>query len=145
MFLITRRQRNRLAAGISLGNFSILRHKNLVGRSASSMPISHYVWRNNNRNKQKLENLNSREVQANHFRNFFCGRPQNRFTGNSYEILNKFRWSIDLPNGFVETDRLWASVSTLTANEVIHVANVKSSVVNHLTDVDGYTYQLADL
>jgi hypothetical protein len=96
-----------------------------VGRSASSMPISHYVWRNN-RNKQKLENLNNPGVQANHFRNVFCGRPQNKFTGNSYEILNKFRWIIDLPNRFVETDRLWASVSTLTANEVIHVANVRS-------------------
>ncbi len=126
MFLITRRQCNRLAARISLGNFSILRHKNLVGRSASSMPISHYVWRNNNRNKQKLENLNNRGVQANHFRIFFCGRAQNKFTGNSYEIVNKFRRIINLPNRFVETDRLWASVSTLTANEVIHVANVKS-------------------
>jgi hypothetical protein len=93
----------------------------MVGRSASSMPNSHYVWWNNNRNKTELENLNNRGVQANQFRNFFCGRPQNKFTGNSYEIVNKFRW-----NRFVETDRLWASVSTLTANEVIHVANVKS-------------------
>jgi hypothetical protein len=126
MFLITRRQRNQLAARISVGNFSILRHKNLVVRSASRMPISHYAWRSNNRNKQKLEYLNNRGVQANHFRNFFCGRPQNKFTGNSYEIVNKFRWSINLPNRFVETDRLWASVSTLTVNEVIHVANVKS-------------------
>jgi hypothetical protein len=90
------------------------------------MPISHYVWRNNNRNKQKLENLNNRGVQANHFRNFFCGRPQNKYTGNAYEIVNKLRWSIELPNRFVETDRLWASVSTLTANEIIDVANVKS-------------------
>jgi hypothetical protein len=145
MFLITRGQCNRLAARISLGKFSILRHKNLVSRSASSMPISHCVWRNNNRNKQKLENLNNRGVQANHFRNFFCGRPQNKLTGNSYEIVNKFRWSIDLPNRFVETDRLWASVSTLTANEVIDVANVKRSVVIHLTNVNSYTYQLAHL
>ncbi len=90
------------------------------------MPISFYVWRNNNRNKQKLENLNNRGVQANQFRKFFCGRPQNKFTGNSYEIVNKFRRIINLPNRFVETDRLWAAVSTLTANEVVHVANVKS-------------------
>jgi hypothetical protein len=81
--------------------------------------------RNNNRNKQKLENLNNRGIQANHFRNFLCGRPQNKFTGNLYEIVNKFRRSIDFPNRFVETD-LGTSVSTFRANEVIHVAYVKS-------------------
>ncbi len=86
-----------------------------MGHSASSMPIFHYVWRNNNRNKQKLENLNNRGVEANHFRNVFCGRPQ-----------NKFSWSIDFPNRFVETDALGTSVCTFTATEVIHVADVKS-------------------
>jgi hypothetical protein len=83
------------------------------------MPISLYVWRNNNRNKQKLENLTNSGVQANHFRNVFCGRPQ-----------NKFRWSIDFPNRFVETDVPGTSVSTFTANEVIHVADVKELSCN---------------
>jgi hypothetical protein len=98
------------------------------------MAISHYVWRNFNPNKQKLENVNNRGVHANHFRNFFCGRPQKKIT-----------WSIDFPNRFVETDALGTSVSTFTANEVIHVADVKSYVVIHLTNVNSYTYQLGHL
>jgi hypothetical protein len=36
-------------------------------------------------------------------------------------------------------------VSTFTANEVIHVADVKSYVVIHLTNANSYTYQLGHL
>jgi hypothetical protein len=66
------------------------------------------------------------ELTPYHLSNLFCGRPQTKFTGSSYEIVNKFMWSIDFPNRIVETDPLGVSVSTLTTNEVIRVANVKS-------------------
>jgi hypothetical protein len=72
----------------------------------------------------------------------FCRRPQTKFTGSSYEIVNKFRWIMDFPNRFVETDPVEASVSTITSIEFIHVASEKTEVVIHLTNVDSYTYHL---
>jgi len=61
-----------------------------------------------------------------HVSNLFCRRPQTKFTGSSYEIVKKFRWNMDFPNRFVETHPVGASVSTITSNEFIHVANEKS-------------------